>query len=111
MTLPRRVQRRFGLPVPENAVFTGTGSRWRTPFIVGVPRGIRDAGGKGTTVVPESEEQALELYLWYLEASGLDREIHELRGMDLCCWCPPETRCHTDLLLELANPGARSAAA
>ena len=29
--------------------------------------------------------------------------IHELRGKDLCCWCPLDHDCHADVLLELAN--------
>ena len=26
-----------------------------------------------------------------------------LRGRDLACWCPPESPCHADVLLEIAN--------
>lgn len=29
--------------------------------------------------------------------------IHELRGRDLACWCPPGLPCHADVLLEIAN--------
>lgn len=105
------MQRRYGLPVPEGAVFTGTGSRWMTPFTVGVPRVIRDAGGKGVSVRPASEEEAFALYRWYLEVSGLEAEAQDLQGRDLCCWCPPEVRCHTDILLEVANPELAAEAA
>jgi len=32
--------------------------------------------------------------------------LHHLRGMDLICWCPLNSRwCHADTLLELANAG------
>ncbi len=31
----------------------------------------------------------------------------ELRGRDLCCWCPLDQPCHADVLLELANGGGR----
>ncbi len=27
----------------------------------------------------------------------------ELRGKDLCCWCGLESKCHADILIELAN--------
>nr|WP_272896981.1 DUF4326 domain-containing protein [Mycolicibacterium tusciae] len=27
----------------------------------------------------------------------------ELRGHDLVCWCPLDSPCHADVLLELAN--------
>lgn len=29
--------------------------------------------------------------------------LPELRGHDLCCWCPLDQPCHADVLLELAN--------
>ena len=31
------------------------------------------------------------------------KDIHELAGRDLCCWCPLDQPCHADVLLELAN--------
>ena len=31
------------------------------------------------------------------------RDIHELRGKDLCCWCRTDQKCHADVLLEMAN--------
>jgi hypothetical protein len=29
--------------------------------------------------------------------------LPELRGRDLCCWCPLDQPCHADVLLEIAN--------
>lgn len=29
--------------------------------------------------------------------------LPELRGKNLCCWCPLDRPCHADVLLELAN--------
>jgi hypothetical protein len=35
----------------------------------------------------------------------LDQELPRLRGQDLQCWCPLNSRwCHVDTLLEAANP-------
>lgn len=31
------------------------------------------------------------------------RDIGQLRGKNLACFCPPEFQCHADVLLELAN--------
>lgn len=31
------------------------------------------------------------------------RNIGQLRGHDLACWCPLDQPCHADVLLELAN--------
>jgi hypothetical protein len=30
-----------------------------------------------------------------------------LRGKNLACWCPPETPCHADILLAIANYSER----
>jgi hypothetical protein len=35
------------------------------------------------------------------------RDLPELCGKDLCCWCKPGDPCHADLLLELANRKSR----
>jgi hypothetical protein len=32
-------------------------------------------------------------------------QVHELRGLDLVCWCAPKA-CHGDVLLKLANDPA-----
>ena len=37
------------------------------------------------------------------EPPSLDRIKAELRGRDLCCWCPLDQPCHADVLLEIAN--------
>lgn len=29
--------------------------------------------------------------------------LEQLRGKDLCCWCPLDKLCHADILLEFAN--------
>jgi len=29
--------------------------------------------------------------------------LYELRGRDLACWCPLDTPCHADVLIDLAN--------
>lgn len=33
----------------------------------------------------------------------LDAALPALRGFDLACWCPPDSCCHADVLLEMAN--------
>lgn len=29
--------------------------------------------------------------------------LHNLRGKNLACWCPPDSPCHADVLMEIAN--------
>lgn len=36
-------------------------------------------------------------------ASFREKIRQELRGKDLCCWCPLDQPCHADVLLEIAN--------
>ena len=49
-----------------------------------------------SVVVPVFNEQD--------NVAPLVREIvAALRGRDLCCWCPPDSPCHADVLLEIAN--------
>lgn len=40
-----------------------------------------------------------------------ERDIAELTGRDLACWCPLDRPCHADVLLELANPTSVGAVA
>lgn len=37
------------------------------------------------------------------DLEGFERMLEELRGKDLCCWCPLGQPCHADVLLVLAN--------
>ena len=48
---------------------------------------------------------AIRSYRNYITVQvGGRKIIQELRGRDLCCWCPLDQPCHADVLLELANP-------
>jgi hypothetical protein len=38
--------------------------------------------------------------------AGEPPPLDDLRGHDLCCWCPLDSPCHGDVLLELANTDA-----
>ncbi len=36
-------------------------------------------------------------------AARIRRDLPELRGRNLCCWCALDQPCHADVLLEMAN--------
>lgn len=96
MARPVRVQvrRTKGWRMPPNTVYVGRPSKWGNPYRFG----------------PElSRAEAVALYGAYLleEAQGLWRQLGELRGKNLACWCPLDEPCHADLLLRLANPPRR----
>ena len=83
---PIRVQRKRtkGWRMPLNTVYVGRPSKWGNPYVVyGYP------------------EIAVELYKEILEIYMAD--IEELRGKNLCCWCPLDKACHADILLKIAN--------
>jgi hypothetical protein len=82
--------------VPNGAVYVGRAapglpkSPYANPFKIG-----RDA---------VDAVEAKQLYR--LHAEGFDAVTlrRDLAGKDLACWCPLNTPCHADVLLELANP-------
>jgi len=82
---PRRLQRKRskGWRKPEGSISVTRPGRWGNPF-------------KGP--------DAIERFRAYAE-ERLAREpawLEPLRGRDLLCWCAPSSRCHADVLLELA---------
>jgi len=59
-------------------------SKWANPFKI---------GKDGT------REDVIAKYKEHITKSGLIKDIEELRGKNLGCWCKPE-HCHGDILLE-----------
>ena len=50
-----------------------------------------------------SRDEAIESYReWIVKQPQLLRDLHELKGKTLGCWCKPKT-CHGDVLVELVN--------
>jgi hypothetical protein len=74
--------------LPRGAVYIGRPSKWQNPYEIGID-------GNRTEVIQK--------FRAYLYSSGLIKDIHELCGKDLICWCKPK-KCHGDILIELANP-------
>lgn len=51
--------------------------------------------------MPANHSEIDRLIAW---RNRLDRELPGLRGRDLQCWCPANSRwCHVDILLEEVN--------
>ena len=71
-------------------IYIGRPSKWGNPFKIG-----RDG----------TREEVIEKYRQYiLSNKSLMKDIHELKGKTLGCWCHPKL-CHGDVLSELANKG------
>lgn len=76
--------------MPEGAVYVGRPTKWGNPF---------------AAWTDEGRERAIRAFRGHI--AGLiflgARNISELRGKDLACWCPLDKPCHADVLLEIAN--------
>ncbi len=72
------------------------GSKWKNPF----------------SVKKYGLDECIRLFEEYLMSNKeLLKDIYELKGKDLACWCKngecADERCHGDLLLRLANQEER----
>jgi hypothetical protein len=103
--MPRRIQlrRTKGWRLPPGAVVVSRPGPFGNPWTV---EAARKAGFTGT----DAEVAALCASLF---RNGMRQRLpvcepilarlHELRGRDLACWCPPDQACHGDVLIEMAN--------
>ena len=82
--------------IPTDAVYVGRPSKWGNPFRVG-------STCNGRVVTQQLAVDAHRDWLLYSDVGRkLLKDIAELRGKDLVCWCAPLS-CHANTLLELAN--------
>lgn len=76
-------------------VYIGRPSKWGNPFT--------HKSGTAAKFRVASREDAVEAYRqWIKTQPHLLKDLHELKGKTLACWCKPAA-CHGDVLLELAN--------
>lgn len=78
-------------------VYIGRPSKWGNPF-------THKLGTRADFIVPTREEAVESFKKWITEGDGvyLLKDLHELKGKTLACWCSPQ-KCHGYVLLELAN--------
>jgi len=71
-------------------IYIGRPTKWGNPFIIG-------QNGTREEVVAKYRE-------WITLGDGkhLLKDLHELKGKVLGCWCAPKL-CHGNVLVELAN--------
>ena len=118
--MAERIQRKRtkGWRMPEGAVYVGRPTKWGNPFTV-EEHGVKLSLALYRNVINGLWSPLLldhlgdQAYMRNYEAMQLMRgrlqnhpkEIAwmELRGKDLACWCPLDSPCHADVLLELAN--------
>ena len=67
-------------------IYIGRPSKWGNPFQI---------GKDGT------QEEVIEKFRnWIITQPNLLKDLHELKGKTLGCWCKPK-KCHGDILVEL----------
>lgn len=99
MNIPQpRVHNKYAGSAPKDAVYIGRPSKWGNPY-------THHQRGTHANFRVATREEAVERYRWWITKGGgsyLLKDLHELEGKDLVCWCRPAA-CHGDVLLELAN--------
>lgn len=91
MNTPKRIQlkRTKGWRIPPNTVKVSRPGKWGNPYSV------------------EEYGRQAALFNFRNWINGLvligARDLSELRGKNLACWCREGAPCHADVLLEIAN--------
>ena len=123
MSAPIRIQRKRvkGWRMPANTVCVTRPGKWGNPFYVVVDddhnvfvRDKRDELSIDVDVAATRDDGARlavsffteDLHRGKLSITVAD-VIGSLRGKNLACFCPIGSPCHADVLLEIANGGAK----
>ncbi|MDR6867658.1 hypothetical protein J2Y69_002262 [Microbacterium resistens] len=106
--------------MPSNTVSVARPTKWGNPFrieqvecSVGGLCWAVSIGNLGVQqhIVSQAKARDLAVYLFQSWMEEDDRhglpDPSPLAGKNLACWCPLDQPCHADVLLELANGGAR----
>jgi hypothetical protein len=111
--MPKRLQYKRSIRLPENAIYVGRPSPFGNPFQIIKTGSSWHVVGPNTHALPaptkpEARAIAVKLYSEWLakpeQAALRIRIAKELVGHDVACWCPLDgLPCHGDLLLEMAR--------
>lgn len=115
--LPQRIQRKRikGWKMPENTISVTRPGKWGNPFRVGdfIKLGtgqevgfswLRTSASYATKDYRElkNAQDAVDAYEELLKIYP-PKDIAELTGKNLACFCSLDSPCHADVLLKLAN--------
>lgn len=94
-----RDRRRLPLHEIDGFVYIGRPSKWGNDW-----SHLRNS--RATKIVATREKAVLKFKEWITgpspEATKLRRDLPEIKGRTLICWCKPQA-CHGDVLAELAD--------
>jgi len=105
MGKPKRVQlsRKKGWRMPSNTVSVARPHKWGNPHRIG--DGFHECRTASDAV--EKFRLGFEDIAQYGFSDSpigrMARDIEQLRGRNLACWCKLDQPCHADVLLDLAN--------
>ena len=93
--MPIRIQlkRTKGWRMPANTVKVDRSTGYGNPFLA------EDWPGGAA----EAVQRFRSYIVGFIDEPSTRKNIEDLRGKNLACWCPPGQPCHADVLLELAN--------
>jgi hypothetical protein len=107
------LSRAKGWRMPPNTVKVDRSTKWGNPYDW---RDYLDAWKTefGYGVISSDEvgredwcrAMAVAAFREDIQDGAIVLPLHELRGLNLACWCPPHSPCHANVLLEIANPKA-----
>jgi hypothetical protein len=115
--MPVRIQRKRvkGWKMPENTVSVTRPGKWGNPFKVGdivkIGKGgdgfiwlkaLNEKYADSTYIIIRDVNHCIEVYKQFLQVYP-PKDIKELAGKNLACFCKEGEPCHADILLELAN--------
>lgn len=99
--MPKRIQRKRtkGWRLPHGATCVTRPGKWGTPF---------DSANAFRLAVNQQFKNGCVTFGWCRAQDAekiavIVRDIEQLRGFDLACWCSLDRECHADVLLTLAN--------
>ena len=98
--MPKRIQRKRikGWRMPKGAIYVGRGSKWGNSH---------KTSEYSFESIDQCRNAARRDYRHDLTSGQLPYRVadvkRELKGKNLACWCPIDSYCHADDLLEIAN--------
>jgi len=104
--IPERVQlrRTAGWRMPANTVSVARPTKWGNPFRLDSYRAdYCDSTERHLRYMATSDFRGLLDGRWSDAYPYPTADLAELAGKNLACWCPLDSPCHADVLLELAN--------
>jgi len=120
----QRIQRKRtkGWTMPDNCIYVGRPTKWGNPLKLLAGVIYIDAGyrrkilDKWVYLRIGDLDDVIHLFrhiatgtqfadqdLQYWSDKFKQNDINELRGKDLACFCSLKSKCHADILIELAN--------